>query len=116
DNKTSAHLTNYEPIVSSLASHTTSFGKPVLLFTGDSHVYRSDNPLQHGAACTGDAGVCGYDAWNSHPSYDVPNFHRIVVHGSTIPLEWLKFIITPGAHHDTTPTSFGPFSWERITD
>jgi hypothetical protein len=114
DGKTAAHLTNYEPLVSSLASHTTEFGKPVLLFEGDSHVYRSDNPLQQGAPCTGDAGVCGYDAWNSHPSYDVSNFHRVIVHGSTTPLEWLKLTVTPGGHEPTTSTSFGPFSWQRM--
>ena len=49
DGKAPAHLTNYEPIVSSLAGHTGAFGKPVLLFTGDSHTYRSDNPLVQGA-------------------------------------------------------------------
>ena len=42
--------------------------------------------------------VCAYDAWNSHPSYDVPNFHRIVVHGSTFPLEWLKLTVDPSAN------------------
>ncbi|MER5641017.1 hypothetical protein ABT095_29210 [Kitasatospora sp. NPDC002227] len=115
DGKTAAHLAGYEPIVASLASHTTAFGKPVLLLVGDSHVYRSDNPLTQGAPCTGDEGVCAHDAWTSHPAYDVPNFHRIVVHGSTVPLEWLKLTATPGAHHPTTDTSFGPFTWTRIT-
>ncbi|MDI2129502.1 hypothetical protein [Yinghuangia seranimata] len=115
DGKPASHVANYEPIVASLASHTAAFGKPVLLLMGDSHVYRSDNPLSQGAPCTGDAGVCSYDAWNSHPSYDVPNFHRIVVHGSTVPLEWLKLTVTPGAHNPTTDTSFGPFSWTRVT-
>jgi hypothetical protein len=114
DGKTTAHLTNYEPIVSSLASHTTALRRPVLLFTGDSHVYRSDNPLMPAAPCTGDAGVCGYDAGNSHPSYNVPNFHRVVVHGSTFPLEWLKLTAAPGQHNPTTATSFGPFRWARM--
>ena len=114
DGKTADHLTNYEPLVSSLASHTTAFGKPVLLFEGDSHIYRSDNPLQQGAPCTADADACSYDAWNSHPSYSVSNFHRVVVHGSTAPLEWLKLTVTPGAHNPTTATSFGPFSWARM--
>jgi hypothetical protein len=114
DGKTPAHLTNYEPIVSSLATHTSAFGKPVLLFTGDSHTYRSDNPLVQGAACTGDAEVCSFDAWTSHPYYNVANFHRIVVHGSTFPLEWLKLTVAPGAHNPTTATSFGPFSWTRM--
>ena len=116
DGKTPAHLTNYESLVSSIASHTTSFGGPVLLLNGDSHVYRSDNPLVQGAPCAGDAGVCSYDAWNSHPNYDVPNFHRIVVHGSTIPLEWLKLTIDPRANAANGPTAFGPFSWTRITE
>jgi hypothetical protein len=114
DGNTPAHLTNYEPIVSSLATHTTQFARPVLLLEGDSHIYRSDNPLQQGAPCTGDQDVCGYDDWNSHPFYAVPNLHRIVVHGSTFPLEWLKLTITPGTPYATTPTSFGPFSWQRM--
>ncbi|WP_406192331.1 hypothetical protein OH807_00740 [Kitasatospora sp. NBC_01560] len=115
DGKPASHVANYEPFVADLASRTTAFGKPVLLLMGDSHVYRSDNPLTQGSACTGDEGVCSYDAWNSHPSYQVPNFHRIVVHGSTVPLEWLKLTVTPGAHNPTTATSFGPFTWTRIT-
>ncbi|HJZ73483.1 MAG TPA: hypothetical protein VKE51_17190, partial [Vicinamibacterales bacterium] len=114
DNKTPDHLTNYEPIVSVLASRTAAFGGPVLLFTGDSHVYRSDNPLVQAAPCTGDNGVCTYDAWNSHPYYDVPNFHRIVVHGSTIPLEWLKLTVDPAISVPESATAFGPFSWERM--
>ena len=113
DGKTPAHLTNYEPLVKSLADHTQAFRRPVLLFEGDSHIYRSDNPLQQGAPCTGDAGVCGYDDWNSHPSYDVPNFHRVVVHGSTIPLEYLRLTVTPGGQAPTTDSSFGPFTWSR---
>ena len=116
DGKTPAHLTNYEPLVASIAHHTTAFGRPVLLLNGDSHVYRSDNPLAPGASCTGDAGVCAGDAWNSHPNYDVPNFHRIVVHGSTIPLEWLKLRVDPRAQAANGATAFGPFSWTRITE
>ncbi|CAN5639109.1 hypothetical protein BH11ACT8_BH11ACT8_05260 [soil metagenome] len=114
DGKDASHLAGYEPIVSSLASHTSAFGKPVLLLNGDSHVYRSDNPLRQAAPCAGDEGVCAYDDWESHPSYDVTNFHRIVVHGSTVPLEYLRLT---AATKDlaTTDTSFGPFSWERVT-
>jgi hypothetical protein len=111
-----SHLSNYEPIVSSLASHTHAFGRPVLLLNGDSHVYRSDNPLQQGSECTGDDGVCSYDDWASHPSYDVPNFHRVVVHGSTVPLEYLRLTVTPRAHEAATATSFGPFSWKRVME
>jgi hypothetical protein len=113
DGKSPAHLTQYEPLVKSLAEHTAAFGRPVLTLEGDSHVYRSDNPLEQGAPCTGDQDVCSYDAWNSHSAYDVSNFHRIVVHGSTVPLEYLKLVMTPGGHQPATATSFGPFSWSR---
>jgi hypothetical protein len=115
DGNTAAHLSNYEPIIDNIATHTKQFGRPVLLLNGDSHVYRSDNPLQPNSACIGDAGACATDAWAAHPSYDVPNFHRIVVHGSTIPLEWLKLTIAPKRNAPASATSFGPFSWQRIT-
>jgi hypothetical protein len=120
DGVTRDHLTEFEPIVSSLAAHTTAYGKPVLLLEGDSHIYRSDNPLQQGAPCEGDVfpgtttNVCSYDDWNTHPFYDVPNLHRVVVHGSTTPLEYLRLTATPGGHAPTTSTTFGPFSWERV--
>ena len=116
DGKPPTHLTQYEPIVASLAQHTADLGKPVLLFNGDSHTYRSDNPLRSGAPCTGDAGVCSSDAWLSHPSYDVANFHRVTVHGSTVPLEYLKLTVTPGGHAPTTDTGFGPFTWSRVME
>lgn len=114
DGKTADHLTNYEPIISSVASHTTAFAGPVLLFNGDSHIYRSDNPLSPSAPCTGDTGVCSYDAWSSHPLYNVANFHRVVVHGSTFPLEWLKFSVDPGADNPAGANAFGPFTWQRM--
>jgi hypothetical protein len=115
DGKDATHLSGYEPIVGSLAAHTRAFGKPVLLLNGDSHVYRSDNPLEQGAPCVGDENVCSYDDWNSHPSYDVPNFHRIVVHGSTVPLEYLRLTVSD-KNQPTSDTSFGPFAWQRVTD
>jgi hypothetical protein len=111
-----SHQTNYEPIVAAMAENASFFKKPVLYLNGDSHIYRSDDPLEQNSTCYGDAGVCAKDAWAQHPFYDVRNFHRIVVHGSTFPLEWLKLTIDK---HDTGPTiestatSFGPFSWER---
>ena len=98
DGKPASHLANYEPFVASLASHTTAFGHPVLLLNGDSHVYRSDNPLSPTAPCVTEASpggpetLCANESAN-HPGYDVPNFHRITVHGSTFPLEWLKLTI-----------------------
>ena len=51
-----------------------------------------------------------------HPGYDVPNFHRIVVHGSTTPLEWLKLTVDPQRERAAGPDAFGPFSWTRMTE
>ncbi|HKD96659.1 MAG TPA: hypothetical protein VKB69_03560 [Micromonosporaceae bacterium] len=118
DGNTTAHLSNYEPIVASLANHTAAFGKSVLLFNGDSHVYRSDNPLVPDAPCTTEAPGGGEQSCSSvyfaHPFYNVPNFHRIVVHGSTFPLEWLKVTYSPPGHTPSGPNTFGPFSWVRM--
>jgi hypothetical protein len=110
DGKTPSHLTNYNSIISEIAVKTTEFGRPVLLFNGDSHLYRSDNPMSRAAPCTGEndpatgQSVCAHDpsnsAWYEHQSLNlnVPNFHRVVVHGSTTPLEWLKLTVDPNAH------------------
>ena len=64
-----------------------------------------------------ESGACTADAWKQHPFYDVRNFHRIVVHGSTFPLEWLKLSIDPRAASTNapSPTSWGPFTWQRET-
>jgi hypothetical protein len=127
DGKDVSHIAGYEPFIAKIATQTAEFGKPVLLFDGDSHKYRSDNPLQQGQPCTTESGpttvACDtipdtpdwtQDAWNNHPSYNVPNFHRVTVHGSTLPLEWLKLTLDPRAENPTSATSFGPFTWERI--
>jgi hypothetical protein len=117
-----AHLDQYEPFVASIALHTTQFAKPVLLFNGDSHLYRSDNPLSPSpsAPCVtepasgGAAAPCASSVWTAHPHYDVPNFHRVVVHGSTFPLEWLKLTIDDSANNPNGASAFGPFSWQRM--
>jgi hypothetical protein len=115
-----AHQSKFEPLIAEIAARTTAFGKPVLLVNGDSHIYRSDNPLQQGQPCfvepsSGAQAVpCTNDAWNQHPSYNVSNFHRIVVHGSTFPLEWLKMTMDPSQNVAwTTDGAFGPFAWAR---
>jgi hypothetical protein len=118
DGKTAAHLTGYEPLIANIASHTAAFARPVLMFNGDSHSYRSDNPLSASAPCTGELpgggeGPCTSGSAN-HPGYDVANFHRVVVHGSTVPLEWLKLSVNPAASSPATANAFGPFSWERL--
>lgn len=122
DGKSPSHLANYKPFVDRMAALAASFGKPVLLLNGDSHVYRSDNPLMPGAPCTTEAPAagspdvaCANDAYANQPGgYRVPNFHRIVVHGSALPMEWIKLTIDPRGHAARGPNAFGPFSWERV--
>ena len=101
--KGAAHQAAYEPFVLNVATHALAFGKPVLMFNGDSHVYLSHNPLSPSDPL-----------YFMHPGYDVPNFHRIVVHGSTFPLEWLRLTVDLRANAPQGPDAFGPFSWERV--
>ena len=59
--------------------------------------------------------MCGDDAYANQPhGYDVLNFHRVVVHGSTFPLEWLKLTVDPRANATNGANAFGPFSWQRM--
>ena len=51
DGVSKAHLTEYKQFIDKIAANTKAFGKPVLLINGDSHNYRSDNPLVPGAPC-----------------------------------------------------------------
>jgi hypothetical protein len=103
--KGAAHQAGYEPIVKRVADLTRDFGAPVLMLNGDSHVYRSDDPLS------------ASDPLNYiHPGYDVPNFHRIVVHGSTTPLEYLKLTVDPRKNAPRSTDAFGPFSWTRVIE
>jgi hypothetical protein len=73
------------------------------MFNGDSHVYQSGNLLSPSDP-----------NYFIHPNYDVPNFHRIVVHGSTFPLEWLRLTIEPGVNAAAGSSAFGPFRWKRV--
>jgi hypothetical protein len=73
-----SHQTGYEPFVQSIASHTTAFDKPVLLINGDSHLYRSDDPLVQDSDCVAEPSAqtpiatCSADAWSQHPGYAGP--------------------------------------------
>lgn len=126
DGKSPSHIANYQPFIDSIASHTTAFGKPVMLINGDSHMYRSDNPLVENAPCVIETGApdstthaCADDAYDNQPhGYHVPNFHRIVVHGGTTfpaqPLEYTRLTDDPHSDAPNGLWSFGPFSWERV--
>ena len=121
DGNVASHIANYKPYIDRIAQLTAAFGKPVLLLNGDSHTYRSDNPLVQGAACTIESGsqvlACDADAYASQPhGYQVPNFHRVVVHGSTTPMEWVKLSVNPAVNAPASANAFGPFSWQRIAE
>lgn len=75
------------------------------MFNGDSHVYKSDNPL---------SGADPLNGLHVTPPHNVTNFHRVVVHGSTTPLEYLRLSVDTSKSNPTTDASFGPFSWERV--
>ncbi|MBL8439079.1 MAG: metallophosphoesterase [Zoogloeaceae bacterium] len=129
DGKAASHIANYQPFIDRIAARAVAFGKPVLLLNGDSHAYRSDNPLADNAPCVteganGSTVACGDDAYDTQagnraalgkPPFFVPNFHRVVVHGSTFPLEWLKLTVNPRANAPASSNAFGPFSWQRMT-
>ena len=71
-----------QAIVDRIAERTAAFDGPVLLIQGDSHTYKVDDPL------------------------GLPNFTRIVVHGETLPFEYLRLTIDPHAAQ--------LFRWERV--
>ena len=71
-----------QAIVDRIAERTASFDGEVLLLQGDSHTYVADDPL-------------GLD-----------NFTRIVVHGETLPFEYLRLTIDPVRGE--------LFTWERV--
>lgn len=118
DGKAASHIAGYKPYLDTIAARAASFGKPVLLLNGDSHTYRSDNPMVKGAACVTESGAatvaCNSDAYTGQPYYNVPNFHRVIWHGSTLPMEWLKLTVDGSANAAASATAFGPFSWQRV--
>ena len=69
-------------------------------------------PAPAGAACTGDAGVCSYDDWNSHPSYDVRTST-----GSSCTGARSRWSTSADGHARRSRAddgrSFGPFTWSR---
>lgn len=116
-----AILSNYKPIVDKIADRTRDFGGSVLLINGDTHVYRSDSPLLNNAPCatevTSTACATDHDAYDLQPgAYDLgtARFHRLVVHGSTSPMEWLKLTVDPSQNAPESSNAVGPFSWTRV--
>ena len=71
-----------QAIVDRIAVRTAAFSGKVLVIQGDSHTFKADDPL-------------GLD-----------NFTRIVVHGETLPFEYLRLTIDPRDE--------ALFSWSRV--
>jgi hypothetical protein len=130
-----AHVSGFRPYIDKIAESTKAYGMPVLMVVGDSHTYRSDNPLMQGSPCVieVEAGAPAVscsdsraqaqtsarkspaDAYQVHPNgYKLSNFHRIVIHGETLPLEWLQLRVDPSANAQPGLEAFGPFSWKRV--
>jgi hypothetical protein len=90
-------LDGYTEFVKELAKLSLHFGRPVLLFNGDSHLFEADQPLADPSSATG----------KIHGTPSVPNLTRITVQGSTNkPAEWLRLTIDP--------RSPAVFSWENV--
>jgi hypothetical protein len=71
-----------QAIVARIAARTAAFDGQVLLLQGDSHQYVVDNPL------------------------GLANFTRVVVHGETLPFQYLRLTVDP-----RDPALF---SWDRV--
>ncbi|MFD1212263.1 hypothetical protein ACFQ36_09445 [Arthrobacter sp. GCM10027362] len=82
----SAYRAGYLPIVRALAAESASFGRPVYLFNGDSHTFRSDRPL-------------ATPKWLSFYGLAdaVPNLSRITVQGGSSVNEWLRVTVVSDA-------------------
>jgi len=90
---------HFTSIVQEMASQTLSFGGPVLLLNGDSHIFVDDHPLADPSRPQ-NRSIYGI-------AEEVPNLRRITVNGSTTPChEWLKLTVSPSSNH--------PFNIERM--
>jgi hypothetical protein len=84
-NPTFADNFAFQPIVRAIAQESASFGGPVYLFNGDSHLYKSDKPLAEGSK------------WLSLYGMDQPvsNLSRVTIDGSTGVNNYLRVTIDP---------------------
>ena len=81
-------LNAYDALVQQIATLTVAYGKPVLLFNGDTHLFEADHPLADPTSATG----------VMHPvGFPVPNLMRVTVDGSTNFTDWVKLTIDPAS-------------------
>ena len=121
DGKDPSHIANYEPFIAEhrVAHHgVRQAGTPAewrLTHLSQRQPAFGDSPVHHRVARR--RGRLHHEPGPAPAVLGVDNFHRLVVHGSTSPLEWLKLSISDddnGRHTSTNPNSFGPFSWTRM--
>lgn len=77
----------FKPLVQTLIEESNSFGGPVYLINGDSHVYNQDHPLAAGSP------------WLDFYGQGTPaaNLTRVTVDGSSNAKDWLKVTSNPGS-------------------
>ncbi|TJY69594.1 hypothetical protein E4J89_09875 [Arthrobacter sp. CAU 1506] len=78
----STYKAAYRPLVRAIAAESTRFGRPVFLFNGDTHAYRSDRPL------TSSKWLSFYGI-----AKKVPNLRRVSIQGGTSFKEWLRVTV-----------------------
>ncbi len=93
---TFAEVSAFRSWVQALVDESRTFGRPVYLFDGDSHVYHVDRPLAGGSAWLALYGVEGA----------ADNLTRITVDGSSNNTDWLKVQV-----HRNGPEVM---TWEQI--
>lgn len=92
-------LHGYDALVEQLGNLAQSFGKPVLLINGDSHIYKEDNPFSAGSPLHA-----------IHASTPIAeNVTRVIVEGSAAGrTEYLRVTIDPRSKSGSL------FAWERV--
>jgi hypothetical protein len=88
-----ADWSGFQTIVQTIAAESAKFGKPVVLFNGDSHIFNQDQPLAPGSSWLSFYGV----------TTPAPNLTRVTVDGSTGVNDWLKVTID---EHDPNVVSW----------
>lgn len=86
----------FQPIVAAIAEESARFGRPVYLFTGDSHVYNTDAPLAQDSPWLGFYRI----------ATPADNLTRVTIDGSADATNYLKVTIQPRKRT--------PLSWTRV--
>ena len=82
----STYKTAFRPLVRAIAAESAAFGRPVFLFNGDTHAFRSDKPL------TSPKWLSFYGI-----SKKVPNLRRVSIQGGASLTEWLRVTVVSKA-------------------